>query len=195
MRAVDGPTTTLVGRRDRRNPRTTLAPATGMASDAPDQPDSGIRPKALIDGSNVAHATEGEPARLANILLVRDKLAEQGFEPIVVADAALRHQIDDAEEYERLVAEGTVHQAPAGTDADYFLLSFAKELDAALVSNDRFRDRSRQFASVRRQIIRFMILANEVVFERRSSRRKDEAHRSPERTTPGRKYGHSGGGL
>ena len=129
-------------------------------------------PRALIDGSNVAHATEGEVPRLANILLVRDRLAEQGFEPIIVADAALRHQIDDAAAYERLVEDGTIRQAPAGTDADYFLLSFAKELNAALVSNDRFRDRSRQFAEVRSRIIRYMILADEVVFERRTARRK-----------------------
>jgi hypothetical protein len=128
-------------------------------------------PRALIDGSNVAHATEGPAPRLANILLVRDRLAEQGFEPIIVADAALRHQIDDPAAYERLVDEGTIRQAPAGTDADYFLLSFARELNAALVSNDRFRDRSRQFAEVRRQIIRYMIVADEVVFERRTSNR------------------------
>ena len=129
-------------------------------------------PLALIDGSNVAHATEGEAPRLANILLVRDKLAEQGFEPLIVADAALRHQIDNPESYERLVDDGTIHQAPAGTDADYFLLAFAKELGATLVSNDRFRDRSRQFAEVRQHVIRYMIMADQVVFERRTSRRK-----------------------
>ena len=133
---------------------------------------AGGAPRALIDGSNVAHSTEGETPRLANILLVRDKLLEQGFEPIIVADAALRHQIYDAAAYERLVDAGTIHQAPAGTDADYFLLRFARELNASLGSNDRFRDRSRQFAEVRRQIIRYMIVADEVVFERRTSKRK-----------------------
>jgi hypothetical protein len=153
-----------------------------METDA-QSPAPASQPRALIDGSNVAHATEGEPARLSNILLVRDKLAEQGFVPIIVADAALRHQIDDTAAYERLVEDGTIHQAPAGTDADYFLLSFAKELEASLVSNDRFRDRSRQFAEVRRQIIRYMILAQEVVFERRTARRDDER---PDRPTPGR---------
>ena len=146
---------------------------------------------ALIDASNVAHSSEGDAARLANILAVRDKLVEEGFQPVIVADAALRHQIDDKQAYERLVDEGTVRQAPAGTDADYFLLSFAKELDAALVSNDRFRDRSKQFASVRNQIVRYMILENEVVFERRTSPRK--AGR-PHSQTPGRRYGHSRGG-
>lgn len=156
------------------------------APDAAGAATSPSPPRALIDGSNVAHATEGESARLSNILLVRDKLAEQGFVPIIVADAALRHQIDDSALYERLVEDGTIHQAPAGTDADYFLLSFAKELDASLVSNDRFRDRSRQFAEVRRQIIRYMILAHEVVFERRTERRDDER---PHRPTPGRDRG------
>lgn len=151
------------------------------ANDAAD-----ARPKALIDGSNVAHATEGEPARLANILLVRDKLVEQGFLPVIVADAALRHQIDDNAGYERLVDDGQIHQAPAGTDADYFLLSFAKELDAALVSNDRFRDRSRQFAEVRRQIVRYMILEQEVVFERRTARR-DRPPRTPAERGHGQK--------
>ena len=49
----------------------------------------------LVDASNVAHSTEGERPLLRNILAVREKLSEEGLEPIVVADAALRHQIDD----------------------------------------------------------------------------------------------------
>jgi hypothetical protein len=38
---------------------------------------------------------------------MRDRLAAEGFEPIIVADAALRHQIDDVERDERLVGEGS----------------------------------------------------------------------------------------
>jgi hypothetical protein len=126
---------------------------------------------ALIDASNVAHSSEGDTARLANILAVRDKLVEEGFQPVVVADAALRHQIDDKQAYERLVDDGTVRQAPAGTDADYFLLSFARELDAQVVSNDRFRDRVQQFPEARDSVIRYMIIGTEVVFEHRTRRR------------------------
>jgi hypothetical protein len=62
--------------------------------------------------------------------------------------------------------------APAGTDADYFLLAFARELGAALVSNDQVRDRSAQFAAVRRRVIRYMVVADEVVFEKRIARRR-----------------------
>ena len=125
----------------------------------------------LVDGSNVAHAGEGSAARLANILLVRDRLMVEGNEVIVVADAALRHQIDDADGYERMVESGMLKQAPAGTDADYFLLAFARELGASILSNDRFKDRVEHFPEARDRVIRYMIVADEVVFERRTHRR------------------------
>src|SRR5687767_1239969 len=78
----------------------------------------------IIDGSNVAHSSEGDVALLDNIRLVSDKLKEEGLDPVVLVDAALRHQIDKENEFEQLVEDGTIKQAPAGTDADYFILSF-----------------------------------------------------------------------
>lgn len=131
----------------------------------------GERKVAIIDGSNVAHSTEGDAAHLANITLVREKMEEEGYEPIVVVDAALRHQVDNRRAYEEMVEEGTLRQTPAGTDADYFILSFARELDAVVVSNDRFRDREKAFPEARDRVIRFMIVAGEVVLERRTKRR------------------------
>lgn len=127
--------------------------------------------KVLVDASNVAHATEGDEARLRNITLVTEKLREEGFEPLIVADAALRHQIDDKSAYERLIDDGVVSQAPAGTDADYFILSFARELNARILTNDRFRDRAEEFPRERDRVIRFMIVAGEVVLEQRNRRR------------------------
>ena len=127
---------------------------------------------AIVDGSNVAHSTEGGSARLENIILMRDKLIEKGLEPVLVVDAALRHQIDDTPAYEQMVERGEVKQAPAGTDADYFILSFARELGARIVSNDRFRDRMPEFKDVSRRFIRYMIVQGEVVFEQRNGRRK-----------------------
>jgi hypothetical protein len=126
---------------------------------------------AIVDGSNVAHSTEGDRVRLANIQLVCEKLAEQGYEPIIVADAALRHQIDDKRTYEQMVDDGIIKQAPAGTDADYFILAFARELGGSVVSNDRFKDRLDAFPEARESVIRYMIVNDEVVFERRTNRR------------------------
>jgi len=134
----------------------------------------GPRPQServIVDASNVAHSTEKKSARLANVRLVRDRLTEDGLTPILVADAALRHQIDDPDGYEVLVKAGEIQQAPAGTDADYFILTFARELDASVLSNDRFKDRIASFPEVRHRIIRYMIVAGEVVLERRTKRR------------------------
>jgi len=130
------------------------------------------KPIVLVDGSNVAHSTEGEKAKLSSILAVREKMTEEGFDPVVVVDAALRHQIDDRAGYEQLVETGIVRQAPAGTDADYFILSFARELDARIVSNDRFRDRIAAFPDAADRLIRYMIVENEVVLERRAGKRQ-----------------------
>lgn len=127
----------------------------------------------LVDGSNVAHSTEGERVWLSNIVAVCDKLREEGYEPLVLADAALRHQIDDKVAYERMIDDGLIRQAPAGTDADYFILSFARELDAPIVSNDRFRDRQRAFPDAARRLIKYMVMKGEVVLERRTGRRED----------------------
>ena len=129
------------------------------------------RPIAIVDGSNVAHSGEGDQPRLGNIAVVCDKLEGEGYQPLVVVDAALRHHIDDRPGYEGMVEAGRIRQAPAGTDADYFILSFARELDASIVSNDRFRDRETAFPEARDRIIRYMILEGEVVFERRTQRR------------------------
>lgn len=125
----------------------------------------------IVDASNVAHSTENNTARLTNVTLVRDRLTEDGLTPILVADAALRHQIDDVAGYEALVKAGEIQQAPAGTDADFFILTFARELDAAVLSNDRFKDRIAHFPEVRSRLIRYMIVAGEVVLERRTKRR------------------------
>lgn len=126
---------------------------------------------AIVDGSNVAHSSEGDRALLQNIRLVCEKLVEEGYEPIVVADAALRHQIDDQPAFEQMVDDGKIRQAPAGTDADYFILCFAREFAASVVSNDRFKDRQQAFPEARDNVIRYMIVNGEVVFERRTKRR------------------------
>lgn len=126
---------------------------------------------AIVDGSNVAYSTERKQPRLKNILLMCDKLQEDGLEPIIVVDAALRHQIDQEQQYEEMVQRGSIRQAPAGTDADFFIVSFARELDASVVSNDRFRDHSNAFPELDDRLIRFMIVNEEVVLERRTRRR------------------------
>lgn len=148
--------------------------ATSREQEVTKRKDSGpARPLVLVDGSNVAHSSEGEQGLLTNITLVCDKLREEGYEPLVLVDAALRHKIDDRAGYERMVDAGAIRQAPAGTDADYFILSFARELDASIVSNDRFRDRQKAFPEAAGRLIRYMVVKGEVVLERRTGPRHD----------------------
>lgn len=137
----------------------------------------GARRVAIVDGSNVAYSTEGGAPRLENILLVSQKLRDEGYRPVVVVDAALRHNIDRKAEFERLVDDGSIKQAPPGTDADYFILSFARDLDASVVSNDRFKERRQAFPEASERVIRYMIVDRDVVLERRSPR----SPRSPRR--------------
>ena len=149
-----------------------------MGTSSPDaqgsqDPKRSARTTVLVDGSNVAHSSEGEKARLSNIVAVCDKLREEGYEALVLVDAALRHQIDDRAAYERMVESGEIRQAPAGTDADYFILAFARELDASIVSNDRYRDRQKAFPDAAKRLIKFMVIKGEVVLERRTGRRED----------------------
>jgi hypothetical protein len=147
-----------------------------MGSSGPDEAHAARRSKrtiVLIDGSNVAHSSEGERAQLANIVAVCGRLREEGYEPLILVDAALRHQIDDRSAYERMVDAGEIRQAPAGTDADYFILAFARELDASIVSNDRFRDRQKAFPDAAKRLIKYMVMKGEVVLERRTGRRED----------------------
>lgn len=133
--------------------------------------EQGAERVAIVDGSNVAHSTEGDGPRLENIQLVAAKLRDEGYRPIVVVDAALRHNIDDKREFERLVDDGDIKQAPPGTDADYFILAFARDLDASVVSNDRFKDRRAAFPEAAERVIRYMIVDGDVVLERRSPKR------------------------
>ena len=125
----------------------------------------------LVDGSNVAHSSEGDAPRLANILAVRDKLVEEGMEPIIVVDERFESPLVVDLVTQRRVDDGGIKQAPAGTDADYFLLEFAAEFDASIVSNDRFRDRIDKYPALRDRLVKFMIVGDEVVLERRVSRR------------------------
>jgi thymidine kinase len=73
--------------------------------------------------------------------------------------------------YTQVVAIDKTQFLDDGIDANYFLLAFARELDAVIVSNDLFRDRADSFPEARERMIRYMIVDEQVVFERRNKKR------------------------
>ena len=96
----------------------------------------------IVDGSNVAYlelTTDGSP-KDANLTAVRNELKERGYDPIIIVDASLRHEIDDPTQLESMIDSQQVRQAPAGTDADYFIVKMAEDHKAAIVSNDQYND-------------------------------------------------------
>lgn len=118
----------------------------------------------VVDGANVAFESpsdHGKP-RLGNILAVCRVLAERGYEPIVIVDAALRHKIDDPEQLEALIDAKKILQAPAGTDADFFVLETAAQQHACVVSNDTYKDRIASFPWIRERRVPVMFAAGEV---------------------------------
>jgi len=118
------------------------------------------RRPAIVDGANVAHEeyTEGGCPKVANIVAVREKLIEEGFEPVVIVDAALRHRIDDPDELEGLIQRQEVRQAPAGTDADFFVIATAEEMDAPIISNDAYKPYRRDHPGLDDRRIPLMII-------------------------------------
>ena len=109
--------------------------------------------KVIIDAANVAHfhKEEGSKAKLKNITLAVKALEEEGHDFLIIADASLRHNIDDKETFVRLVNDGIIDEVPVGTIADHYILDLAYEEDAKVLSNDKFRDFMSEFNELERK--------------------------------------------
>lgn len=101
----------------------------------------------VIDGTNVMY-WDGETAQLDTLRSVVDYLKQRDISPIVFLDASSRHHLKDKSLTERGFARALglpqtqVMVCPAGTEADVFILKFAKKEELPILSNDRFGDRS-----------------------------------------------------
>ncbi len=99
----------------------------------------------VVDASNVAwkggSAQRGESPRLSNLTRMITTLRETGYSRVVaICNASLRHQIDDKSGLDELIRDKTVLEAPAGADADYFIVRRALSLRAHIVSRDSYGD-------------------------------------------------------
>ncbi len=115
---------------------------------------------AVVDGANVAYVErtrDGKP-KVANLVAVRRVLEEQGFEVIVIVDASLRHAIDAPEQLEAMIENQSIRQAPAGTDADYFVVKTAEEHHGQIISNDEYKQFQEEYAWIKRQRTPLMII-------------------------------------
>jgi hypothetical protein len=122
------------------------------------------RPVAVVDGANVAFielSQQGEP-KVSNLTAVQRELKERGYDPIVIVDAALRHRVDDAAQLESLIDNQTVRQAPAGTDADYFVVKMAEEMEGIIISNDQYKEYVSEHPWLEKRRVPLMIVRGQV---------------------------------
>ncbi|MFE3837363.1 NYN domain-containing protein [Pseudogemmobacter sonorensis] len=114
---------------------------------------AGRLPLAVIDGSNVMHWRDGTPA-LATVRAVVETLRAQGYKPGVIFDANAGYKLmgryqDDADLARAIgMPARDVLVVPKGQQADPFLLDFARDTGAVLISNDRFRDRIEDYPAL-----------------------------------------------
>lgn len=122
--------------------------------------------KVVVDASNVAYSTKNENSQpqMSNILAAVKSLEESGDEFVIIADASLRHDIDDKEKFEKLLESENVEEVPAGNDADHFILNIAHNEKAKILSNDKFRDYAAEFKNINSMRIPFVIENGRVTF-------------------------------
>lgn len=118
----------------------------------------------IVDGANVAWSEQSSDRKpkVSNIVAMRRALEEDGLDPIIIIDASLRHDIDDANQLEGLIDGQHVRQSPAGTEADYFILMTADQQNANIISNDTFEKYRDDYDWIWDRRIPYMIVEGEV---------------------------------
>ena len=132
--------------------------------------------KVIIDGSNVAHFGKKEDSspKLSNILSAVKTLEDQGDDFVIIADASLKHEIDDKEKYNHLVEEEAIEEVPAGNNADHFILELAEEENAKILSNDMFREFNDEFKDIQSRRLPFSFNGENIVIGEAKKPKKDK---------------------
>ncbi len=84
-------------------------------------------------------SSQGKP-NANNLILAYRSLTTTGFKPVFVVSSALIHKIDNPNSLNEFMLSADVIEAPRGRDDDLRIIQTAKELDALIISNDRFLD-------------------------------------------------------
>lgn len=124
-------------------------------------------PNVVVDGTNVIY-WDGDPD-LATLRAVVDALHARSLSPVVFFDASTRHHLKDTSLNTKGFARALglnpdqINICPAGTEADAFLIKYARDAGVPIVSNDRFGDRAQQVKGIKR--IKGVIAGGKPIFE------------------------------
>lgn len=132
--------------------------------------------KIIVDASNVAYFSNNENhiPKMSNIWAAIKALEESGDEFVIIADASLRHEIDDKEGFIGLLDSDNVEEVPAGNDADHFILEIANNENAKILSNDKFRNYADEFRNVGSIVIPFTIENDRLTFGKPNRPKRDK---------------------
>lgn len=132
--------------------------------------------KIVIDASNVAYFSKNNnnQPQMSNILAAVRALEESEDEFVIIADASLRHEIDDKVKFEELLNNDNVEEVPPGNDADHFILDIAEKENAKVLSNDKFRDYADEFRNINSMRIPFVIENNRLTIGKSSKYKRDK---------------------
>jgi len=127
----------------------------------------------LVDASNVAHGKTSfvTQPRIENLKRLLDRLRGYPVRLVALADASLRHRIDQPSELESMMTSGLLEQVPAGTAADDFLWQLWKSYTAQgsrayIVTNDKFPSANATAESrTENPRIAFMFVGTELIFQ------------------------------
>jgi len=127
----------------------------------------------VIDGANVAldKQTTENKGRLSSIEMIRKKFAYLGIKMNqfkIICDKSLRYNIDEPSLYLEQVNRDQIIETPAGTEADHFILQFAREKSGFVISNDRFMDFYGIFGKewIQERRITFKLIDNKIFFDK-----------------------------
>ena len=149
---------------------------------APDQAPQGKA--VIIDGSNVMHWQDGTPD-LATVRLVIEALTRKGFSPGVVFDANAGYLLTGKYQHDQSLSralglpENRVMVVPKGTPADPTILTAARDMQARVVTNDKFRDWVGDYPEIRNpgHLIRGDIKNGQVDLQFSPSKRRKKSNR------------------
>lgn len=117
--------------------------------------------KVIVDGSNIAweELSDGGKPKIENVTIAIETLEQYGFKDItVVADAALRYQIEDPHDLDQQVKRGTIKVLPAKVDGDSFILRLSRSSGALILTNDLFKEYRDEYRFIDQRRIPYSII-------------------------------------
>jgi hypothetical protein len=120
----------------------------------------------IIDGMNVMMAGEktGKVAKLEKVL---DALERAGLYTCTICDATVKHKVENwlifEKKYEKWMNK-KIFICPANTPADAWIIPFARDNKALILSNDTFKEWESKYPDLPKHLVKFSFIGDHLYF-------------------------------